>query len=316
MVQSSPHLRNQESTQSIMLKVIIALVPAGIASVIIFGLRSLLVIGVCVASCVLFEYLYRRLLKKDNTISDLSAVVTGLLLAYNLPVDFPIWMTIIGCFCAIVIIKQLFGGIGQNFVNPAIAARVILLVAFVQPMTTWAIPQMVDGSIVTVAGATPLAFLNQGNLAEMPSYLDMFLGIRGGSLGETCIAALLLGGVFLCVTKVIKPTIPLIFMGTVALLSWILGSDPLYHLLAGGVVLGAIFMATDYTTSPATTLGQVIFAIGCGVLTVIIRLYGSYPEGVSFSILLMNLVVPLIDRKFKTKPFGSLQTTKTGGAAK
>ena len=316
MVQSSPHLRNQESTQSIMLKVIIALVPAGIASVIIFGLRSLLVIGVCVASCVLFEYLYRRLLKKDNTISDLSAVVTGLLLAYNLPVDFPIWMTIIGCFCAIVIIKQLFGGIGQNFVNPAIAARVILLVAFVQPMNTWAIPQMVDGSIVTVAGATPLAFLNQGNLAEMPSYLDMFLGIRGGSLGETCIAALLLGGVFLCVTKVIKPTIPLIFMGTVALLSWILGSDPLYHLLAGGVVLGAIFMATDYTTSPATTLGQVIFAIGCGVLTVIIRLYGSYPEGVSFSILLMNLVVPLIDRKFKTKPFGSLQTTKTGGAAK
>ncbi len=315
IVQASPHIRKRESTRSIMLKVIIALVPAGIASVVIFGLRSLLLIGVCVASCVLFEYLYRLLMKKDNTIGDLSAVVTGILLAYNLPVGFPVWMAIIGSFCAIVIIKQLFGGIGQNFVNPAIAARVILIVAFAQPMTTWVIPQVADGSIITVAGATPLSILTKGTTAGMPSYMDMFLGLRGGCLGETCIAALLLGGIFLMVTRVINPVTPIAFLGTIVVLALALGTDPLYHFLAGGAVLGAFFMATDYTTSPATTKGKLIFGIACGVLTITIRMFGNYPEGVSFAILLMNIVTPLIDRSCKTKPFGAVKAAKRGGVA-
>lgn len=316
LVEASPHFRAKENTSSIMLKVIIALAPAGVAAVILFGLRALALIGVCVLSCVLFEYLFGKILKKPATIGDLSAVVTGILLAYNLPVGLPLWMAVIGCLAAIVFVKQLFGGIGQNFANPAITARVILLVSFAQPMTTWVLPKLTGGRIAAVAGATPLAFLTKGNLAEMPSYIDMFLGIRGGSLGETCIAALLLGGIYLLATKVIQPTIPLAFLGTMTVLSLLFGVDPLYHLLSGGAVLGAFFMATDYATTPATQKGKVIFAVGCGVLTMMIRMFGSYPEGVSFAILLMNIVVPLIDRYCRTKPFGAIVPTKQKGVAK
>ena len=242
--------------------------------------------------------------KRPNSIGDLSAAVTGLLLALNLPVTLPIPMAAIGCFFAIVIVKQLFGGIGQNFVNPALAARVMLLVSFAQPMTHWVLPGQ-PASPDAVTSATPLGMLALEGSGELPSYWQLFIGMHGGSLGETCIAALLIGGVFLLLTKVIRPVIPLTYLGAVAVFCFLLGEDPLYHLMSGGVVLGAFFMATDYSTCPITDKGKFIYALGCAVITVVIRCFGSYPEGVSFSILLMNLCTPLIDRLCVTRPFGS-----------
>ncbi len=305
-VTPSPHIKSGNSTTRIMLDVVLAMVPALIASVIIFGLRSLLLVAVCVVSCVVFEYLFRVVTKRANTISDLSAVVTGMLLAFNLPVTFPIWMAVLGCFVAIVIVKQLFGGIGQNFANPAITARIVLLVSFAGQMSNWLIPQKTAGGIELVSGATPLTLLAEGTAEGIPSYMDLFLGLRGGCLGETCVLALLIGGVYLVIRKVINPIIPVAFMGTVFLFSWALGADPLMQLLTGGVVLGAVFMATDYSTSPVTNWGKLIFGIGCGLLTVVIRQFGSYPEGVSFAILLMNILTPHIDTLTKTKPFGGV----------
>ncbi len=304
IVQASPHIRGPKSTSSVMRDVIIALVPAIIASSIIFGLQALLLICVCIISSVLFEFLYRKITKQDNTIGDLSAVVTGILLAFNLPVTLPIWMAVIGCFVAIVIVKQLFGGIGQNFANPAIMGRIVLLASFATPMTSWVLPSVEGGKISLVAGATPLA-----DGAQIPSYLDMFLGLRGGCLGETCVLALLIGGIYLVARKIITPTAPLAFFATVVVFSLFTNQDPIMQLMSGGVMLGAIFMATDYTTTPTTELGKLIFGIGCGFITMMIRGYGAYPEGVSFAILLMNILTPHIDNLTRTVPFGA----KKGG---
>lgn len=301
-VRLSPHFKAPISTQRIMMLVVISLLPAGIASIIIFGFRALALMLVCIGSCVLFEYLYCRITKQARSIDDLSAVVTGLLLAYNLPVSLPFWMAIVGCFFAIVIFKQLFGGIGRNFVNPAIAGRIMLMISFTTQMTSWTVP----GSRVAdaITSATPLGILAEGG-GELPTYLNLLIGNHGGSLGETCAIALLVGGIFLIVCHVIQPTIPVIYIGCVALFTALLGQDPLFHILSGGLMLGAFFMATDYTTCPITMKGKIIYAVGCAILTVVIRCFGSYPEGVSFAIILMNVVTPLIDRYCETKPFGA-----------
>lgn len=299
----SPHVNSPLTTQRIMLDVVLALVPAGIASAIIFGWRALLVIGVCVAVCVFSEWGFEKICKKENTISDLSAVVTGMLLAYNLPVSIPIWQAALGSVIAIVVVKQLFGGIGQNFANPAITARIIMMTAFSGTMTAWVFPD-------AVSTATPLAMISKGNLGGLPSYLQMFLGYRGGCLGETCTLALLLGGIYLLGRRVISWHTPVAFIGTVAIMSFICGKDVLYQLMAGGLMIGALFMATDYSSTPPTKWGKVIFGIGCGLITVLIRFWGNFPEGVSFSILIMNILTPYITKLTRSKPFGA------GGAKK
>ncbi len=296
-VSSSPHIRSKTSTQRVMLDVIIALMPALIAAIINFGFTALAVVAVCVASCVLCEYIWEKLMHKPITVGDLSAVVTGLLLAYNLPVNIPIWQAIFGCIVAIIGIKQLFGGIGKNFANPAITARIVMFLAFSTTMTTWVFPD-------TVSTATPLALISSGSTDQLPSLLQMFLGQRGGCLGETCVLALLLGGIYLVVRKVITWHTPVIYIATVFLFTLALGQEPVYQILSGGLMLGAIFMATDYVTTPYTTIGKIIFGLGAGILTVIIRVYGSYPEGVSFSILLMNILTPYINKIRITKPVG------------
>ncbi|MCR5652192.1 MAG: RnfABCDGE type electron transport complex subunit D [Ruminococcus sp.] len=294
----SPHVNSPLTTQKIMLDMVIALLPAGIASVIIFGLRALLVIGVCVAVCVFSEWGFEKICKKENTITDLSAVVTGLLLAYNLPVSIPIWQAAFGSIVAIVVVKQLFGGIGQNFANPAITARIIMMTAFSGTMTSWVFP---DG----VSSATPLALMTKGDMASLPTYLQMFLGWRGGCLGETCTLALLLGGIYLLIKKVISWHTPVAFIGTVALMSLVCGKDIPYQLMAGGLMLGAFFMATDYSSTPPTKWGKIIFGIGCGLITILIRFWGNFPEGVSFSILIMNILTPYITKLTRSKPFGT-----------
>lgn len=307
-VSPSPHRRNNMKTQGIMLNVILALMPAAIASGIFFGIRAIVLIGVCIVSCVGFEYLCRRLMKRDNTISDLSAVLTGLLLAMNLPVTLPVWMAVLGSFVAIVIVKQLFGGLGQNFANPAITARIVLMVSFPAAMTNWAEPFFYKTSSAAdaVTGATPL-------VSRSASYMDLFLGNVGGCLGETCAAALLLGGVYLIIRRIINPAAPLAFIGSLALLSFISGADPLYEILAGGVFIGAFFMATDYATTPISTKGKIIFGLGCGIITFVIRAFGSYPEGVSFSILLMNILTPYIEQLTRSKVFGAKEAVKNEG---
>lgn len=282
-----------------MLMVIIALLPSVVASAIYFGGRAILLIAVCVATCVLTEFVCRRLMKRSQTVSDLSACVTGILLALNLPVTLPIWEAIIGSFVAIAVVKQLFGGIGQNFANPAITARIVLMMSFTADMTTWVIPKYYQNSGEIITGATPL-------VSEVPSsYMDLFLGNVGGCLGETSALAILIGGLFLIIMKVITPSTPIAFVGTVALLTFITGGDVVYQVLAGGLLLGAFFMATDYSTTPITEKGRIIFGIGCGIITFVIRNYGGYPEGVSFSILLMNILTPYIDRLTLTKPIGA-----------
>ena len=303
-VSSSPHFRSTNSTRRIMLDVIIALMPASIAACVIFGLRSLVLIGVCVATCVLLEYISRKVMKRDTTIGDLSAVVTGLLLALNLPVDINPLIAMFGCVVAIVVVKQMFGGIGMNFVNPALAARIVLLVSFPSAMMRWVAPFGSTGADAVTA-ATPLA-------AEVGtfSYIDLLIGRCGGSIGEVCAAALLLGGVYLVIRKVISPIIPCVYLATAALMSLVLGLDPLYQLLSGGIMLGAIFMATDYTTSPLTKWGKVIFAAGCGILTILLRTYSNMPEGVSFSILLMNIMVPHIERLTVPRTLGYVKKSK------
>lgn len=296
----SPHLRDKTTTSSVMLDVIIALAPTVIVSAFLFGPRTILLTAVCAGCCAAFEYLFCMVTKRENTISDLSACVTGVLLAMNLPASFPIWMAVIGCFVAIVITKMMFGGIGQNFANPALVGRIVLFVSFAKYMTNWE-----TSSGLVVASATPLGMLNKGS-AELPSYLNLLLGVHGGVLGETCALTLMIGGVYLIVRKVITPTIPLVYIGCVFVFSLILGVDPLYQILSGGLMLGAIFMATDYTTSPVTEKGKAIFAVGCAVITVVIRLFGSYAEGVSFAILLMNILTPHIDNLTRQIPFGGV----------
>lgn len=297
-VTASPHRRDNVSTQKIMLMVIIALLPSVVASAIYFGFRAILLIAICVATCVLTEFVCRKLMKRNQTISDLSACVTGILLALNLPVTLPIWEAVIGSFVAIAVVKQLFGGIGQNFANPAIVGRIVLMLSFTADMTTWAIPKYYQNSGEVITGATPL-------VSGDASYLDLFLGNVGGCLGETSALAILIGGLLLIVMKVISPSAPISFIGTVAILTAITGGDVGYQVLAGGLLLGAFFMATDYSTTPITEKGRIIFGIGCGIITFVIRNYGGYPEGVSFSILLMNVLTPYIDRLTMSKPVGA-----------
>lgn len=300
----SPHFFTKRTTRTIMLDVIIALLPAAVASVIVFGWRSLLVIGVCVVSCIVCEYLFEKLCKRENTAGDLSAVVTGMLLAFNLPVSIPLWQAVFGSVVAIIVVKQLFGGIGQNFANPAITARIVLMTAFSGTMTHWTAPVIAPDA---VSSATPLAAASKGLSEAMPSYLDLFLGNHAGCLGETCALALLLGGIYLMIRRVISWHTPVVYIATVALMSFICGKDALYQVLSGGLILGAVFMATDYATTPHTKWGKVIFGAGCGLITVLIRFWGNLPEGVSFSILLMNILTPYISRLTRQKPL-------TGGA--
>lgn len=301
-VSSSPHIRSALTTQKIMLYVIIALLPACAVSVYVYGLRALLLMAICVAGAVATEYVLQKLLKKEVTVSDLSAAVTGLLLALNLPVKAPWWMALIGSVVAIALVKQLYGGLGNNFMNPALAARAVLMVSWPALMSGSAFIPAAD----TVTSATPLV---TAGTAEAPSLLAMFLGFPKvyGCLGEISAAALLLGGIFLVAKKVISPRIPVIYIATVAVFSLLAGygvEGTLYQLCAGGLMLGAVFMATDYVTSPTTPVGQTIFALGCGIITCVIRFYGSYPEGVSFAILLMNVAAPLIEKYTKIKKYG------------
>jgi electron transport complex protein RnfD len=308
-VSPSPHLRSGDTTQKIMLDVIIALIPSVIASAILFGWRALLVIAVTVGTCVLAEWLSRKVMKRDNTIGDLSAVVTGILLAFNLPVSINPLIAAFGGVVAIVVVKQMFGGIGMNFVNPALTARIVLMASFPTQMSTWSKPfYYLEGSADAVTTASPLNQMAAGG--ELPGYFDLLMGVRAGCLGEVCAVALLMGGVYLVARRVISPVIPLCYLGTVFVFTLLLGQNPVQHLLTGGLLLGAIFMATDYTTSPLTRNGRIIFGVGCGVLTVLIRVFGSLPEGVSFSIILMNLLVPHIERLTRPRPFGERRRAK------
>lgn len=298
----SPHEKSAVTTQKIMLAVLVALLPAALAGCFYFGLSAVLVLLTAVISAVAAEAGCRIIMKRNQTVTDGSAAVTGLLLGMNLPADMPLWQVCVGSFVAIVIVKQLFGGLGQNFANPAIVARIVLLISFQAGMTTFRAPN--SDAIVS---ATPM-------VSGDASYWDLFLGNTAGCIGETCAAALLLGGIFLCMIRVILPVTPVAYLGSFALCVWLGGGDVLYQLLSGGLMLGAIFMATDYVTTPITPVGKAIFGVGCGILTYLIRSFGGYPEGVSFAILLMNLLTPYIDRFTMTKPFGAAKPVRKEAA--
>ena len=326
---SNPHIRSSETTRSIMLDVIIAMIPALIWAVISFGLKALTLTVVSVIGCMFFEWLYRKLMKKPQSVGDLSSVVTGMLLAFVSPVTVPYWMILIGDFFAIVVVKQLFGGIGKNFVNPALAGRAFLVGSYAGAMTTWAAcgekAPLMGGAADVVTAATPMALLKTGDIATLTaevSVMDMFLGKVGGSLGEISALLLLVGGAYLIYRKVIGWQIPVAYIGTVAVLSFLFPKAGtglewmLYSVFGGGLFLGAFFMATDYATSPVTKKGQLIFGIGCGALTVLIRYFGSYNEGVCYSIMVMNLMVALIDKYTKPTRFGVVKSDKKEAAAK
>jgi electron transport complex protein RnfD len=303
-VSSSPHIKSNDSVQGIMRDVIIALLPATFAGIYFFGMQAFLVTLVSVLSCIAAEALWQKLTHRKITIGDLSAVVTGLLIAFNLPAAVPLWLPAIGGFFAIIIVKQFFGGIGQNIMNPALAARAFLLASWPVHMTNFT----VDG----VSAATALSILKGGE-GELPSLINLFIGNAGGCIGETSVIALVLGAAYLLYKKIISWHIPVTYIGSVFILTFILGrnglmtGNALYEILAGGLFLGAFFMATDYTTSPMAKSGQLIFGIGCGILTTIIRLYGGYAEGVSYSILIMSLFVPFIDKFTALRIFGEVK---------
>ena len=321
IVSPSPHIHGQDTTRSLMRDVVIALLPAVVCSVVFYGWQQLLVLAVSLASCLLLEWAITRfLLKKPSTLGDLSAVVTGLLLALNLPYTVPFWVVIVGAVVAIGVAKMTFGGLGQNIFNPAIVGRIFLLVSFPTYMTAWSQPQGLFGADA-VSGPTPLGVIKEGLLQGSSvqeimasggyDYGQLLFANIGGSAGEVCALALLAGFVYLLVRRVVKPWITLSIFATVALTSLVFWgidparfTDPLFNLLTGGLILGACFMATDYVTSPMSTWGGVLFGIGIGFLTVMIRYFGSYPEGVSFAILIMNAVVPLLNRWFHQKKFG------------
>ena len=289
IVTAAPHITGADSTQKIMGRVCLALVPTLIASIFIFGVNSLILTAVTVAACVFFEWGYCKLMGRDVTVEDLSAVVTGMLLAFNMPATLPWWMAVVGAFIAIVIIKQLFGGLGCNFANPAIVGRIALAVGFGAKMSAFPLP---ENGVDALASATPLAV--SGNLGA-GEYVTLLLGNHGGVLGETCAITLLIGGIYLIATKVISPVIPVTYLATVAVLSFCFGMDPIVQLLSGGLMLGAFFMATDYVTSPTTDKGKLVAGIFLGVVTMLIRKFGNMNEGVSFAILLMNLITPYIE---------------------
>ena len=296
IVAASPHVTTKNSTAVIMRDVLIALLPAVIAGCVVFGLRALLVVAVTTAGCVFFEWGFEKLCHTPSTISDLSAAVTGVLLAMNLPVSIPLWQAVFGALVAIVAVKGLFGGIGKNFANPAITARIVMVLAFSKTMTAWVFPD-------AVSSATPLAMMASG---ESVDYLTLLLGNHGGCLGETSALALLIGFAYLLIRGVISWHTPVCFVGTVFVMSLILGQDAVGQILSGGLMLGAIFMATDYSTTPSTDWGRVLFGIGAGLLTVLIRFYGAYAEGVSFAILFMNILTPYLSKWTETKPFGGV----------
>ncbi len=324
-VSPSPHIRSEMSTQKIMLMVILALVPAIAAGTIVFGPRALLLVVFCAAVSMMTELVCRKLMQKENTVSDGSAMLTGVLLALNLPATLPLWQAAIGCIFAIAVVKQLFGGLGCNFANPAITGRIFLLLSVGGDMTSWVKPFYyldapalglfeTSGSAALdgLTGATPLATGDAG-------LLELFLGNVGGSLGETSALALLIGGIFLIITKLISPATPVAYLGSLAALTFVQVlvtggemTEVLYALLSGGVMLGTFFMATDYVTTPITNKGKIVFGIGCGILTFVIREFASMPEGCSFSILLMNLLTPYIDRFTQTKPVGAKTPEKEG----
>ena len=309
IVTAAPHITSADSTQKIMQRVCIALVPKLIASVFIFVINSLILTSITVAACVFFEWGYCKMVGREVPIADFSAVVTGLLLAFNLPASLPWWMAIVGAFIAIVIVKQLFGGMGYNFANPAIVARIALAVGFASRMASYPKP---ENGIDALASATPLAVFDQLGSSE---YVTLLLGNHGGVLGETCAITILIGGIYLIATKVISPVIPVTYLATVAVLSLVAGRDPIVQLLSGGLMLGAFFMATDYVTSPTTNKGKIIFGLGLGIITCAIRFLGTMNEGVSFAILLMNLLVPYIEVNTRQDKLG-IAKVKKGGAAK
>lgn len=314
LVSPSPHIHSAVSTRSLMRDVIIALLPAVIVSVLFYGWSELLILGVSVLSCVLLEWaITKYLLKAPSTIGDLSAVVTGILLAMNLPTTTPWWIVFIGAVVAIGVAKMTFGGLGQNPFNPAITGRVFLLISFPAQMTDWSVPQGFIHASDAVSGATLLGRFNEGGVAAVDgtNYLHTLFFNIGGAAGEVCSVALLLGFVYLLVRKVVKPWITLSIFATIAVFSGIFYlidpsqyMDPLFHLLTGGVILGACFMATDYVTSPMSTKGGIIYGVGIGLLVMLIRMFGSYPEGMSFAILIMNMVTPLINMWCHQKKYG------------
>ncbi|MBB6214911.1 electron transport complex protein RnfD [Anaerosolibacter carboniphilus] len=309
IVSSSPHLRADESISRIMRDVVIALLPATLAGIYFFRMGAVKVILAAVIAAVVTEAVIQKIRKQPVTVNDWSAVVTGLLLAFNIPATAPWWLPVIGSIFAIAIVKHTFGGLGHNFMNPALAARAMLLASWPVPMTNWVTP-----GADAVSTATPLALISGTEAAgqPLPSLVDLLIGNVGGCIGETSAILLILGGLYLIYRGVITPRIPVIYISTVAVLTFILGGGfslqyMIYQVLAGGLMLGAFYMATDYASSPVTPRGQVIYALGCGILTSIIRLYGGYPEGVSYSILLMNVAAPLIDKYTSPRVFGEVK---------
>lgn len=305
IVSTSPHVHQRVSTTSVMRDLLIALSPVTVAAIVLFGAKAALIIALCVGTSVVSELLFCILSKRPSTISDLSAAVTGLLLALNLSTNVTVWQCIVGSAFAIIIVKCAFGGLGRNFANPAITARVMLLIAFSDVVAGGA-----ETNFMLKAGATPLAVMKDG-VGTLPSMIDMLLGNRGGAIGETCAVALLLGGIYLLVRRVITWHVPVVYVGGVFLLSLLMKQDlnvALYQIMGGGLLIGAIFMATDYVTTPKRKLGKVVFAAGCAILTVLIRFYGSYPEGVSFAILIMNILTPYIDMLVSPKNKGGAQS--------
>ncbi len=328
IISASPHVHSSITSKRVMYDVIIALIPAFLVSLYVFGVSALILTAVAVASCVLFEFLIQKfLLKTETTISDGSAIITGILLAFNLPAGLPIWMIIVGSLVAIGIAKLSFGGLGFNIFNPALVGRVFLLISFPVQMTLW--PTAVENQtkiVDAVTGATPLGLIKEAALlgqpitqalTQIPSTIDMLLGITGGSIGEMSALALILGGIYLLIRRVISWHIPVTILVVMAVMTgifWMVDptkyANPVIHLLSGGAILGAVYMATDMVTSPMTRKGMIIFAIGIAVITVVIRLFGAYPEGVSFAILIMNAFVPLINTYFKPRRFGNkIKTT-------
>ena len=323
VITSSPHIKSKEDTKSIMLDVLLALIPSLAVSTYVFGLRAILMTAVSIIACMVFEAIYDKIVGKENTVMDLSAAVTGVLLAFVCPVTLPYWMLIIGDGIAIIFAKCIFGGLGKNFINPALAGRAFLLASWPVAMTTWVAARSHVGLGSTadvVSAATPMAILKGSAEGDLPSVMSVFLGVTGGSMGEVSAIALLIGGIYLLVRKVITIQIPAAYILTVAVLAVIFPAegyghleDMLYAIFGGGLMLGAIFMATDYSTTPVSKKGQIVFGIGCGLLTTMIRFFGGYPEGVCYSILLMNTTVWLIDKYTRPTKFGAPAKQKKEG---
>ncbi len=323
VITSSPHIKSKEDTKSIMLDVLLALIPSLALSTYVFGLRAILMTAVSIIACMVFEAIYDKIVGKENTVMDLSAAVTGVLLAFVCPVTLPYWMLIIGDGIAIIFAKCIFGGLGKNFINPALAGRAFLLASWPVAMTTWVAARSHVGLGSTadvVSTATPMAILKGSAEGDLPSVMSVFLGVTGGSMGEVSAALLLVGGIYLLVRKVITIQIPASYILTVAVLAAIFPAEGyghleymLYAIFGGGLMLGAIFMATDYSTTPVSKKGQIVFGIGCGLLTTMIRFFGGYPEGVCYSILLMNTTVWLIDKYTRPTKFGAPAKQKKEG---